>query len=279
MQYRKFAFVAVVLLLVLAAAVPAFAQGNSPVAPLVGQDSPNAIQGHYIVVFKDRAPEGAVEHAMSGLRDVQVDYVYTDAIRGFAAALPDQAVEGLRHNPNIDYIEVDSTVSLDTTQSGATWGLDRIDQASLPLSGTYDYTNTGAGVKAYIIDTGIRTTHSEFGGRASYGYDAVGGKGSGTDCNGHGTHVSGTVGGKTYGVAKGVSLVAVRVLNCRGSGTTAGVVAGIDWVTSNHAGNNPAVANMSLGGSVSTSLDTAVNNFIADGVSYAIAAGNSSANV
>jgi subtilisin family serine protease len=161
-----------------------------------------------------------------------------------------------------------------TTEANATWGIDRIDQHNLPLSTTYTYTNTGAGVTAYIIDTGIRFDHSEFGGRAVSGFDAVTSGGNAADCNGHGTHVSGTVGGATYGVAKGVRLVAVRVLGCTGSGSTSGVIAGIDWVTSNHATGQPAVANMSLGGSASTALDNAVRNSIADGVSYAIAAGN-----
>ena len=159
-----------------------------------------------------------------------------------------------------------------TIEANATWGIDRIDQHNLPLSTTYNYTNTGAGVTAYIIDTGIRFDHSEFGGRAVTGFDAVTSGGNAADCNGHGTHVSGTVGGATYGVAKGVSLVAVRVLGCNGSGSTSGVIAGIDWVTSHH--QSPAVANMSLGGSASTALDNAVKNSITSGVAYAIAAGN-----
>src|SRR5205823_1641537 len=150
-----------------------------------------------------------------------------------------------------------------------------IDQVARPLSGTYTYTSTGSGVNAYMIDTGIRTTHTQFGGRASVAFDAVGDGRNGIDCNGHGTHVSGTVGGSTYGVAKAVRLFAVRVLNCSGSGTTSGVIAGVDWVTGHHIG--PAVANMSLGGGVSSALDTAVRNSIGSGVTYAIAAGNSNA--
>ena len=167
-------------------------------------------------------------------------------------------------------------MSLSTTQTNATWGLDRIDQRSRPLSTTYTYFNTGAGVRAYIIDTGIRFSHSQFGGRASSGFDAVDG-GSADDCHGHGTHVAGTVGGSTYGVAKGVSLIGVRVLNCSGSGTNSGVIAGVNWVTGNHQAGQPAVANMSLGGGASSALDTAVRNSIADGVSYAVAAGNGNA--
>jgi subtilisin family serine protease len=168
-------------------------------------------------------------------------------------------------------------ITLDATQSNATWGLDRLDQRARPLSTTYTYESTGAGVTAYIIDTGIRFAHTEFGGRATSGYDAVDG-GAADDCNGHGTHVAGTVGGTTYGVAKAVSLVGVRVLNCAGSGTTSGVIAGINWVTTNHLAGTPAVANMSLGGGASASLDTAVNASIADGVVYGVAAGNETAN-
>jgi subtilisin family serine protease len=165
-------------------------------------------------------------------------------------------------------------VRLEATQTDVTWGIDRIDQPALPLSTTYTYTNTGLGVTAYIIDTGIRFSHSEFGGRAVSGFDAVDG-GSADDCNGHGTHVSGTVGGATYGVAKQVTLVGVRVLSCLGFGSNAKVIAGIDWVTGDHAPGAPAVANMSLGStSTSDALDDAVRNSIADGVSYVLAAGN-----
>jgi subtilisin family serine protease len=160
-----------------------------------------------------------------------------------------------------------------TTQTDATWGLDRIDQRARTLTTTFNYTNTGTGVKAYIIDTGIRFNHAEFGGRVTSGFDAVD-DGSADDCNGHGTHVAGTVGGTTYGVAKGVDLVAVRVLNCSGSGTWSGVIAGIDWVTGNHSEGTPAVANLSLGGGANSSVDQAVRNMIADGVATAVAAGN-----
>jgi len=154
--------------------------------------------------------------------------------------------------------------------------LDRIDQQLLPLNNTYNYNNDGSGVSAYVIDTGIRITHTEFGGRATHGFDAVNDGYNGNDCHGHGTHVAGTIGGTNYGVAKNVQLIAVRVLNCSGSGTTSGVIAGIDWVTINAV--RPAVANMSLGGSISSALDSAVTNSINSGVSYAIAAGNSSQN-
>jgi subtilisin family serine protease len=180
----------------------------------------------------------------------------------------------LSQDPDVRFVEEDSIVEAWVTQTNATWGLDRIDQRDRPLNGTYVYTTTGSGVNAYIIDTGIRRTHGQFGGRAFAGFDAFGG--STTDCNGHGTHVAGTVGGSTYGVAKSVRLYAVRVLNCSGSGTNSGVIAGVDWVTANHV--KPAVANMSLGGGASSALDTAVRNSIAAGVTYAVAAGNSNAN-
>ena len=232
-------------------------------------------RGSYIVVLKPNAgPPAGVAAELAARFDGQVSYVYSHALEGFALTLPTDAVAGLSHDPRIDFVEADGVVTADTTQSNATWGIDRIDQRALPLSHTYTYTATGAGVKAYIIDTGIRFTHTQFGGRAIKGVDEVTSGGSASDCNGHGTHVSGTVGGSTYGVAKSVTLVAVRVLNCNGSGTTSGVVAGVDWVTGNHAAGQPAVANMSLGGGVSSALDTAVRNSIADGVSYAIAAGN-----
>jgi subtilisin family serine protease len=229
----------------------------------------------FIVVFKDFATPQAAPAAreISGRFGVLPDAVYEHALKGFAVTVPPGLAARLAADERVAYVEQDGEMTASATQTGATWGLDRIDQRALPLSGAYTYNASGAGVTAYIIDTGIRFTHGEFGGRAVSGYDAVDG-GSADDCNGHGTHVSGTVGGSTYGVAKSVKLVAVRVLDCSGSGTTSGVIAGIDWVTGNHAAGAPAVANMSLGGGASTALDTAVQNSIADGVSYAIAAGN-----
>ena len=225
------------------------------------------IPGRFIVTLRDDADVGDVVRA----HGVSPRYVYTHVLNGFAGSISDAAREGLLRDARVLRVEQDGIAYTTTTQSNATWGIDRIDQRARPLSGTFTYTNTGSGVSAYIIDTGIRFSHNEFGGRAVSGYDAVDG-GSADDCDGHGTHVAGTVGGATYGVAKGVTLVAVRVLDCSGSGTWSGVIAGMDWVTANHV--KPAVANLSLGGGASTSVDDATRRMIAAGVATGIAAGN-----
>ncbi len=246
---------------------------NDDLAPVVGRSAPGAIDGRYIVVLNQQSSRAVAADARSVAVDKggRITHQYGTALKGFAAKLPDRAVRALRANPAVAYIEADRRVSIDGDQAGATWGLDRVDQRNLPLNSNYHYDATGSGVKAYIIDTGVLTTHSEFTGRTAAGFSAIGG--TPTDCNGHGTHVAGTVGGSTYGVAKSVTIIPVRVLDCSGNGTDSGVIAGIDWVTSNHT-SGPAVANMSLGGGVSSALDTAVNNSINDGVFYAVAAGN-----
>jgi subtilisin family serine protease len=238
----------------------------------------SAVAGSYIVVLKSGADPVAVAADHSRRLGLDVAFVYTHALKGYAAVVPAGSLDALRNDPRVAYVEPDSAVHADATQQGATWGIDRIDQRALPLSGTYSYTATGAGVTAYVIDTGIRRTHAEFGGRAVPGVDTSTPVGVTTDdCNGHGTHVAGTIGGATYGVAKGVRLVAVRVLTCAGTGLSSGVIAGVDWVTGDHAAGVPAVANMSLGGGKSTALDQAVANSIADGVTYGVAAGNDTA--
>jgi subtilisin family serine protease len=204
----------------------------------------------------------------------KVGFVYTHALKGFSVTLPTAALPALQLLPGVAAVERDQVVHLDTTQANPpSYGLDRIDARS-GLDHSYTYNANGTGVTAYIIDTGITYNHTDFGGRATPGFDAVTSGGGAVDCHGHGTHVSGTVGGTKYGVAKNVHLVGVRVLDCSGSGSTAGVVAGIDWVTGNHAAGAPAVANMSLGGGADAALDAAVNRAIADGVTFGVAAGN-----
>jgi subtilisin family serine protease len=257
-----------------AAVLPAVAAPPDPMAPLYAASSQDTVQGHYVVVLKsgratDAAAGRARKHGAGILRQ------YGTVVSGYAARLDADQLDAVRHDGDVAYVEPDQVIHTEATQSGAAWGLDRIDQRSLPLDGTYSTTATGAGVTAYVIDTGIRTSHSQFGGRARGGFTSVN-DGYGTeDCHGHGTHVAGTIGGSTYGVAKAVNLVAVRVLDCNGEGTLSSLIAGIDWVTANHV--SPAVANLSLGGDGSTALDAAVSNSIASGVTYAVAAGNETA--
>jgi subtilisin family serine protease len=251
---------------------------SAPQVKYIGKGK-SAIPGHYIVVFHDWATgdkgKYSVAPALAGtMKDIyggEVEHTYQFAINGFSAKMSKEQAVALSQDPRVAYVEEDGVMTASVTQSGATQGIDRIDQTNLPLNGTYTYNFDGTGVRAYVIDTGILTSHTQFGGRASAVFDALGG--SGQDCNGHGTHVAGTIGGSTYGVAKNVMLRAVRVLDCNGSGSTSGVISGVDWVTNNHI--SPAVANMSLGGGASSALDTSVSNSIASGVTYSIAAGNS----
>jgi subtilisin family serine protease len=246
----------------------------------------NPIQGQYIVVFKDgtaslagersSAPRvGTKARQVAGKHRATVVRSFDRALRGFVARADDRALSRLLADPNVAYIEEDGYVSINATQTGATWGIDRIDQRDLPLNQTYNYDTTASGVHAYIIDTGVLLSHSQFTGRMGNGFDAVTSGGNANDCNGHGTHVAGTVGGTTYGVAKGVTIHPVRVLGCNGSGTNSGVIAGMDWVANNHV--KPAVANMSLGGGASTATDDAVQRMVNAGVTVVVAAGNNNA--
>ena len=246
---------------------------------------PRPLSGEYNVVFDkdqlERLASGKGQSVSEAAQDVarnlgikhkvSVQEVWGNALQGMAIRANEAQAIALSKNPNVAFVEENGQITADYTQTGAPWGLDRIDQRNLPLDTMYNYATSASNVTAYVIDTGILTSHVDFGSRAEVGYDALGG--SGQDCNGHGTHVAGTVGGNTYGVAKGVRLKAVRVLDCTGSGTTTSVISGINWVTANKT--LPAVANMSLGGGYSSALNTAVANSIAAGITYAVAAGNS----
>jgi subtilisin family serine protease len=242
----------------------------------------NKIENSYIVVLDDEvvgekglfsiAPYIASE--LSATHGGKLKQVYQHALNGFAVEMTEAQAEALSNDFRVKFVEEDGVVTLDATQSNPPWGLDRIDQRNRPLNAIYTFNWTGSGVTAYVIDTGIRTAHTQFGGRAANVFDAFGGNGQ--DCHGHGTHVAGTIGGSTYGVAKSVQLRGVRVLNCSGSGSNSGVIAGVDFVRLNHVAS--AVANMSLGGGASSALDTAVNNLHNANVTIAVAAGNSNAN-
>jgi len=244
------------------------------VVPSVGAAAPPPRDQH-IVVLKAGVDAGQVARDHRDRHGVAIVHVYGRALNGYAARIAAGRLDALRSDRRVAYVERDGEVRASETQANATWGLDRVDQRVLPLSGTFSYASTGSGVTAYVIDTGILAGHEDFGGRVGGGYTAIAdGRGT-SDCNGHGTHVAATVGGARYGVAKSVRLIPVRVLDCNGSGTISGVIAGVDWVTKNAA--KPAVANMSLGAGVSSSLDSAVKNSVGSGVTYTLAAGNDGA--
>jgi subtilisin family serine protease len=269
MTHNRFAAAAALLALAACADQAPTAARAPEAAPLLAAQA-GGIDGQYIVVLN----EGANPRSVAAVAGVNPRFVYTAAVNGFAATLNAGQLNALRHSPNVAYVEQDGRAEVWTTQSPATWGLDRIDQRNLPLSNSYTYTATASTVYAYVIDTGIQANHPQFGTRAASAYDYAGG--SGADCNGHGTHVAGTIGSTTYGVAKQVRLRGVRVMDCNGSGSFSQIIAGVDWVRLNRT--NPAVANLSLGGGLNTTLNTAVTNLSNSGVFVAVAAGNSNAN-
>jgi subtilisin family serine protease len=254
-------------------AVLAALGGNLPAAAqegvIIGANAEDAIDNSYIVVLKD----GTSVTDVADRHGADVEHVYEHALNGFSATMSEAMAKRAAADPRVAYVEQNRVFHTTAEQTNPpSWGLDRVDQRNLPLDDSYSYDTTASNVEAYVIDTGIRITHEDFEGRARHGYDFVDNDSNADDCNGHGTHVAGTIGGSSYGVAKGVELIAVRVLNCQGSGTYDGVIAGIDWVTENATA--PAVANMSLGGGASTAVDDAVRRSIAAGVTYALAAGN-----
>ena len=265
-------------LLVLAAA--ACSDTSAPTAPTARLSQAAAPTGKYIVVLREGVQDvPGTARRLAAAHGGALRHVYEHALAGFSVqGLPDAAVAALRADPAVAYVEPDAPAQLFATQSGATWGIDRIDQGDLPLSGTYVYNATGTGVNAYIFDTGINKAHTEFGGRAQYvpggtnGDFVNDGHGDASDCHGHGTHVAGTIGGSTWGVAKNVALWSARVVNCQGSGDVSMAIAAVDWCTANCV--HPAVVNMSLGYGDVQSLRDAVQSSIASGVSYAVAAGN-----
>ena len=263
------------------AAPAAAAPGRTRPAPLRGVGLPGAVPDRYVVVLKTAAAGGSDSQATldGAVRDARqagarVYRRYRSAIHGYAAEMDAAQVQAARQDPMVAFVEADRVVTTLGSRSTGSWGQDRIDARS-GLDGQLTTAGDGTGVTAYVIDTGIRASHQDLGGRVSSGYTAIS-DGNGTDdCNGHGTHVAGTIGSNTYGVAPGVQLVAVRVLGCSGSGSSSGVIAGVDWVTAHHAASS--VANLSLGGSAYSALDHAVADSIASGVTYAVAAGNDAA--
>jgi subtilisin family serine protease len=283
-QSRKIRFLAGVGAVATAALTFGAGPANAAEGEVRALGAPDAVPGSYIVKLAaggagSQTADFSTEriNTLASRFDAKVERVFDTALKGFSANLSEQQAKRLAADPSVEYVEQDQVVHASATQANPpSWGLDRIDQANLPLSKSYTYASTGAGVNVYVVDTGVRISHQQFGGRAKNGYDFVDNDPIAQDGYGHGTHVAATIAGSTYGVAKGATVYGVRVLDNSGSGTTAGVIAGVDWVTKNAV--KPAVANLSLGGGVQTSLDDAVRKSIASGVTYSIAAGNSNAN-
>lgn len=265
--------------LTLAAVNLVHAAPNTTISLLDSSQAKGIIKNQYIVILnKDAGPSIDFAQNIAKQHGGKILQSYDTVLHGFAIYLPDTAatafVEAMKKNPQVLSIENDTVMKIDaTTQSNPDWGLDRIDQKALPLNSAYSYLETGSGTTAYIVDTGILSSHQQFSGRVLSGYTAISDGNGTTDCNGHGTHVAGTVGGNTYGVAKNVNLVPIRILGCDGSGASSNVIAGLDWILKN--GKKPAVVNMSLGGDASTSLDSAVENLFNNGYVMVVAAGNS----
>ena len=258
---------------VLLAGLGALGAATLTAAPALAANDTSPAASFVVRLVPSTAPVSAVASALTNRYGGKVGFTYTHALQGFSVTMPKAAADALAHDPLVSAVTPDQRVTVAAVQSGAQYDLDRIDQRS-GLDGSYTYGATGAGVHAYDIDTGINASHTDFGGRASVGYDSVGDGQNGVDCAGHGTHTAGTIGGTAHGVAKDVQIVAVRVLDCGGSGSSAGIVAGVDWVAGHAV--HPAVANMSLGSSLGTdsSIDAAVNGLINSGVTVAVAAGN-----
>lgn len=263
----------------LAVAAAPHAAADDRVAPVIGTDAPGGIDGEYIVVLRDTASRLTARATRDSVTRLggKVLASYDTVLTGFAAKLSDRAVAALRRNPAVDYIEANQRVRVTTDRTEPEWGLDRIDQHQRPYDGVYHHDLTGAGVTAYIVDTGIRPDHTDFGGRVTTGFSSIR-DGRGTkDCMGHGSHVAGTVGGTKYGVAPAVSLVPVRVLDCGGFGSWNSILKGVEWVAKHHAAHpGPAVANMSLGGrgKGAFAINQAVTAAIKGGVTFVVAAGN-----